>query len=91
VAANGLSKNGKSCARPYAQLAMTDTELAGKPAAEFEYNCGQGDTMRHGIWRGVVSDGKAYSFYLTSNESRFEESKPVFDEMVRSFQLTGAS
>ncbi|MFD1325373.1 protein kinase domain-containing protein [Micromonospora sonneratiae] len=91
IASNVLKGNTKTCARPYAQLAITDQELGGKPAAELEYNCGEGESMRHGIWRGLVTDGKAYSFYLTSGNARFEESKPIFDEMVRSFQLTEAS
>jgi hypothetical protein len=37
-----------------------------------------------------VHDGRAYSFYLTSNDAKFEESRPIFEEMVRSFQLTAA-
>jgi hypothetical protein len=90
VAAGGLSKNAKSCARPYAQLSMTDVQLAAKPATQFEYNCGQGDGMRHGAWVGVMQGGKVYSFYLTTTEARFAESKKIFDEMVRSFQLTAA-
>ncbi|SIR36667.1 serine/threonine-protein kinase [Micromonospora avicenniae] len=90
IAANGLKK-AKSCPKPYSQLEMAEKELAGKPAAEFEYTCGEGDTMRHGVWRGVVSDGKVYSFYLTSNDGRFAESKPIFDEMVQTFKLTDAS
>ncbi|MEH1014123.1 protein kinase [Micromonospora sp. CPCC 206060] len=91
VAENGLQTRSTSCVKPYKQLAMTEVELAGKPAAEFEYNCGEGDTMRHGVWRGVVTGGKAYSFYLTSTEAKFAESKPIFDEMVKSFQLTSAN
>ncbi|MFD0787325.1 PsbP-related protein, partial [Micromonospora azadirachtae] len=90
IAANGLKK-AKSCPKPYSQLEMAEKELAGKPAAEFEYTCGEGETMRHGVWRGVVSDGKVYSFYLTSNNDRFAESKPIFDEMVQTFKLTDAS
>ncbi|MGW0431608.1 serine/threonine-protein kinase [Micromonospora sp. NPDC003197] len=90
IASNGLEGNTKSCARPYAPADITDQQLAGKPAAEFEYECGEGDTMRHGVWRGIIDGGKAYSFYLTSSGGRFEESKPIFDEMVRSFQLTNA-
>ncbi|MFI9527939.1 PsbP-related protein [Micromonospora rosaria] len=90
VASDGLRNRGGTCARPYNQLAMEETELAGKAAAEFEYTCGDGDKRRHGLWRGVVHDGKAYSFYLTATHDRFEESKPIFDEMVKSFQLTGA-
>ncbi|TDB79641.1 serine/threonine-protein kinase [Micromonospora sp. KC721] len=90
VAEDGLKSRSKSCARPYEQVSMTAEELAGKPAAQLEYTCGNGGTKRHGVWRGVVHDGKAYSFYLTSNDAKFGESKPIFDEMVRSFQLTAA-
>lgn len=89
TAENGLKTRSTSCVKPYAQVASTETKLADKPAAEFEYTCGAGDTMRHGIWRGVAQDGKAYSFYLTANDAKFAESKPIFDEMVRTFQLTG--
>ncbi|WP_434742853.1 protein kinase domain-containing protein [Micromonospora sp. SH-82] len=89
VASDGL-RTRNTCAKPYNQITMGETELAGKAAAEFEYTCGDGDQRRHGVWRGVVHDGKAYSFYLTSGHDRFEESKPIFDEMVKSFQLTGS-
>ncbi|MDG4760117.1 serine/threonine protein kinase [Micromonospora sp. WMMD710] len=89
TAENGLRTKSTSCAKPYAQVSATETELASKPAAEFEYTCGDGDTMRHGVWRGVAQGGKAYSFYLTSTDARFAESKPIFDEMVKTFQLTG--
>ncbi|MGC4878087.1 protein kinase domain-containing protein [Micromonospora sp. DT43] len=88
TAENGL-KTKTTCVKPYAQIASRETKLADKPAAEFEYTCGAGDTMRHGIWLGVAQDGKAYSFYLTANDAKFAESKPIFDEMVRTFQLTG--
>ncbi|SCL18651.1 protein kinase domain-containing protein [Micromonospora inyonensis] len=89
IAADGL-RTRNSCAKPYNQLAMDEQELAGKPAAQLEYTCGSGETMRHGVWRGVAHDGKAYSFYLTANDSRFAESRPIFDQMVKSFQLTDA-
>ncbi|MFI5486555.1 serine/threonine-protein kinase [Micromonospora echinaurantiaca] len=89
--AEGVLKGSKSsCVKPYNQIAMTEAELAGKPAAELEYTCGEGDAMRHGVWRGVVHDGRVYSFYLTSTDAKFEESKPIFDEMVKTFQLTDA-
>ncbi|OKI42216.1 serine/threonine-protein kinase [Micromonospora sp. CB01531] len=90
-ASRNLAGNSKSCAKPYNELAMSETTLAGKPAAEFEYTCGEGDSMRHGVWRGVVEGGKVYSFYLTANDAKFAESKPIFDAMARSFQLTGAN
>ena len=55
TAENGLKTRSTSCVKPYNQVACTETELAGKPAAEFEYTCGEGDAMRHGVWRGVVA------------------------------------
>ncbi|TWH68334.1 serine/threonine protein kinase [Micromonospora olivasterospora] len=91
TAARGLRGNSNSCKKPYNQIAMSEQELAGQAAAEFEYTCGEGDSMRHGVWRGVVHDGKVYSFYLSATHARFAESKPIFDEMVKSFQLTGAN
>ncbi|MEU4478540.1 protein kinase [Micromonospora sp. NPDC023966] len=90
-ASRNLRDKSKSCAKPYQQLAMTEPTLAGKPAAEFEYTCGDSDAKRHGMWRGVVQDGKVYSFYLTANEADFAASKPIFEAMARSFQLTGAN
>lgn len=91
IAENGLKTRSTSCVKPYRQIAMDiDKELAGKPAAEFEYTCGEGPEMRHGIWRGVAHEGQSYSFYLTVTDARFEESRPIFDEMVKSFQLTTA-
>ncbi|MGW4465625.1 protein kinase domain-containing protein [Micromonospora sp. NPDC004704] len=81
--------DSKSCTKPYAQVALQDVEIGGKPAGELEYTCGEGDTKRHGIWRAIIQDGKAYEFYLTTPDARFQESKPIFDEMVRSFTITG--
>lgn len=70
---------------------MDEQDTAGKPGVQFEYTCGDGDAKRHGVWRGVLSDGKMYSFYLSATDAKFAESKPIFDEMVKSFQLTAAS
>ncbi|WP_341718994.1 serine/threonine-protein kinase [Micromonospora sp. FIMYZ51] len=90
VAENGLRTRSTSCAKPYNQVSKETRELAGKPSVEFEYTCGEGDSMRHGVWHGVAHDGRIYSFYLTSNDARFAESKPIYDEMLKSFQLTAA-
>ncbi|MEV5821586.1 serine/threonine-protein kinase [Micromonospora haikouensis] len=90
-AANGLRSRSASCQKPYNQVSMTEQELDGKAAAEFEYTCGEGDSKRHGVWRGVVHEGKVYSFYLSSTDARFAESKPIFDQMVASFKLGGGS
>ncbi|WP_433531441.1 serine/threonine-protein kinase [Micromonospora sp. CA-263727] len=89
-AENRLKTTSTSCVRPYTQISMAEKELAGKPSAEFEYTCGEGESMRHGVWHGVAHDGRIYSFYLTSNDAQFEESKPIYEEMVKSFQLTSA-
>ncbi|WP_091083348.1 serine/threonine-protein kinase [Micromonospora nigra] len=90
VASDGLRSRENVCARPYRQVALNEMEYAGTQAAELEYTCGEGDSMRRGVWRGVAQDGTAYSFYLTATAERFDESKPIFDEMVKSFQLTEA-
>ncbi len=88
-AQNFLRTKSTSCKKPYAQVALNEGESAGSPGVEFEYTCGEGGDMRHGVWHAVVNDGKAYSFYLSSSDARYGESKPIFDEMVRTFQLTG--
>ncbi|MFI7425729.1 serine/threonine-protein kinase [Micromonospora sp. NPDC049836] len=90
-ASRNLREKSKSCAKPYDQLAMTETTLAGQPAAEFEYTCGDGDTKRHGVWRGVVQGGKVYSFYLTANDADFAASRPIFEAMATSFKFGGGA
>ncbi|GAA3769973.1 hypothetical protein GCM10022225_66020 [Plantactinospora mayteni] len=90
VAEGNLKKGSSTCKKPYTQVALQEVEVAGKPAAELEYTCGEGSGKRHGVWRAVTEDGKAYSFFLTTPDERFEESRPIFDEMVKSFRLTSA-
>jgi eukaryotic-like serine/threonine-protein kinase len=90
AAGDRLSGNRGSCKEPYRELGLVETEVAGRPSAELEYTCGNDQERRHGIWRAVVANGKAYSFFLTTPDARFDESKPIFDEMVRSFELTEA-
>ncbi|MFD6263957.1 serine/threonine-protein kinase [Micromonospora chalcea] len=93
-ASRNLNKNSaksKSCPAPYTEISVSEQPLAGQTAGQLEYTCGEGESMRHGIWRGLVKDGKVYSFYLSSTDARFAESKPIFDAMVGSFQLTEAN
>ena len=52
-----------------------------------EYKCGTGEQARHGLWGAVIAGGKAYSFFLTSNESQFAASKPIFDQMIKTYAL----
>jgi hypothetical protein len=90
AAGDRLDRTPRSCEAPYREIGLREVEQAGLPSAELEYTCGEGDAMSHGLWRAVVSDGRAYSFRLTAPEARFEESKSIFDEMGRSFRLTAA-
>ena len=88
VVANILSKDGRKCPTPYATVALhTDVTLARRPAAELEYTCGSGSDMRHGIWRATVVGGKAYEFFLSVEDSRFAESKVIYDHAVSSYKL----
>jgi hypothetical protein len=80
-------RRSKACAKPFQHLGTTDVEVSGLPGAQFEYTCGEGADMRHGIWRQTTNDGKMYSFYLTTTEARFAGSKQYFDEMAKTFTL----
>jgi hypothetical protein len=90
VAENFLQRTNGSCAAPYNRVALRDgddVKLGGQRAAELEYTCGSGDQTRHGIWRVTVQNGKAYQFFLTVPNSLFAASKPIYDEMVRSYRF----
>jgi eukaryotic-like serine/threonine-protein kinase len=88
VAEDYLETHPAVCEAPYARVALrTDVKLADQPAAEWEYTCGSGDRLRHGIWRALAQNGKAYVFYLSTPDSQFAASKPIYDEMVRSYRL----
>jgi hypothetical protein len=82
-----LKSRASVCAAPYRRVALRETTLAGRPAAELEYTCGDGGTMRHGIWRIAVVDANAYHFYLTTDDSTFRASRAIYDEMVRSYRF----
>lgn len=87
IAESNLKKKGSSCPKPYEQVGLTDRTIAGKAGAVLEYTCS--DT-RHGLWGAIIQDGKAYSFYMTSTEKQFAESKPIFEELIRTFTLDAA-
>jgi len=89
VAENGLENRSTSCPDPYKRLGLKKTTIAGQEGAVLEYRCGTGDAARHGLWGAVTTDGKAYSFYLTTKESQFADSKPIFDEMIKTYTLQG--
>jgi hypothetical protein len=89
VAENTL-RNSANCPKPYAKVEMRNASIAGRDGAVLEYTCGDAATGRHGLWGAVISNGKAYSFYLTTKGSRFQESKPIFDEMLKTYDLKAA-
>ncbi len=89
--ANEQSKHPEKCATPFNPIAQrTDVTLAGRPAAELEYTCGQGTAMRHYLWRATVLSGKAYEFYLSVPDSRFAESKVIYDHAAETYKLNKA-
>jgi serine/threonine protein kinase len=86
--AQSTLRNSRNCPKPFQAVAVTDVQVAGHPGAQLEYTCGSGAGMRHGIWRETTVNGRMYSFYLTSADARFADSKKIFDEMTRTFALT---
>ncbi|SNY05960.1 Serine/threonine protein kinase [Paractinoplanes atraurantiacus] len=90
VAESNLKKGTTSCTTPYSRVGLTATKIAGRDGAVLEYKCGSGAEGRHGLWGAVISGGKAYSFYLTTKESQFAASKPIFDQMIKSYALGAA-
>ncbi|HEU4347881.1 MAG TPA: serine/threonine-protein kinase [Actinoplanes sp.] len=89
VAEHGLKNRSASCPEPYRQVGLNPLTIAGREGAVLEYTCGTGPDARHGMWGAVIENGKAYSFYLTTRESRFADSRPIFDEMAESYTLEG--
>jgi hypothetical protein len=87
IAENTLKNRSANCPKPYTQVGLTPTKIAGRDGAVLEYTCGTGDAARHGLWGAVVTDGKAYSFYVTSTEAQFADSKPIFDQMIKTYVL----
>jgi hypothetical protein len=88
VAEGYLRSHANVCEAPYQRVALrSDVQLAALPAAEWEYTCGSGDRLRHGIWRALAQNGKAYTFYLSVPDSVFAQSRPIYDEMVRSYRF----
>ncbi|GLY95621.1 hypothetical protein Acsp02_28760 [Actinoplanes sp. NBRC 103695] len=87
VAENTLKTKSTSCPKPYNQVSLEPRTIAGRDGAVLEYTCGSGPDARHGMWGAVIQDGKAYSFFLTTKESKFADSKPIFEEMATSYAL----
>jgi hypothetical protein len=88
VVSNVLSKDPRKCPTPYTTLNLrSDVTLGGRPAAELEYTCGTGPDMRHGLWRAAVVNGKAYEFYMSVEDSRFTESRDIFEYAASTYKL----
>ncbi|WP_189081666.1 serine/threonine-protein kinase [Mangrovihabitans endophyticus] len=87
IAEKGLKTRSSNCPDPYQRVDLRQEKIDGRDGGVLEYTCGNGPSARHGLWGAVIADGKAYSFYLTTKESQFADSKPVFDEMITSYHL----
>jgi serine/threonine protein kinase len=87
--AEGAIRQSPSCPAPYERIDLTEVALAGREAVQLEYACGDGDAARRARWVTVVDGDTAYSFRLAAPAAEFADREPVFDELVRSFRLTG--
>jgi serine/threonine protein kinase len=88
VAENRLKNNLSTCVKPYNRVNLAPTTLAGHQGALLEYTCGSGGTQRHALWGAVVVGGKAYHFFVSVPEVKFDSSKVIYQEMARSFKVT---
>jgi hypothetical protein len=88
VAENGLKTRSTNCPKPYKRVSLDKTTITGQSGAVLEYTCGSGDDGRHGLWGAVISDKHAYSFYLTTKETQFADSRAIFDEMLKTYTLS---
>ncbi len=88
--AESTLKKSSNCPKPYNRVGLTSQTIAGRDGAVLEYTCGSGPQARHGLWGAVVANGKAYSFYLTTTDETFADSRQIFDEMVTSYALQTA-
>ncbi len=90
ASAENQLKKPNVCPAPYTQVGLRDSPLAGQPGGQLEYTCGAEGAMRHGISQVVIVNKTAYYFYLTAPDSKFADSKVIFDEMIRSFAFASA-
>jgi serine/threonine protein kinase len=86
VAEGNIQRNGCD---GYERVSMGDVEVADRTGVQLEYTC-EGPQQRRARWVTVVADGTAYSFRFTAPESDFADHQAIFDELLRSFQLTDA-
>jgi hypothetical protein len=89
VAESTLRKS-PNCPKPFTKVGLNPQTIAGRQGAVLEYTCGSGGEARHGLWGAIIENGKAYSFYLTTTDETFADSRAVFDEMVRTYALQKA-
>ncbi|WP_250027776.1 serine/threonine-protein kinase [Paractinoplanes maris] len=86
-AENTLKTRSTNCPKPYARVGLSDAKISDRDGAVLEYTCGTGPDGRHGLWGAVIAGGKSYSFFLTAKESQFAASKPIFDQMIKTYAL----
>lgn len=75
----------------YRKVGLRPAKLGGGQGAELEYVATRTNTgeRRHGIWRIIVVDGRAYQVYMSVPQNRFKANQALFHEAVRSLKITG--
>jgi hypothetical protein len=86
---NGFDKRGRAgnICPGYELVGRPEVTLSGQAGSELEYRCHPDSGDRHGIVAAVIIDSRAFVLTMSVPEERFDESRPVFDEMVRSFTV----
>ncbi|HEY8472180.1 MAG TPA: serine/threonine-protein kinase [Natronosporangium sp.] len=81
-------QNNSGCPA-YQRIGITEIEVAGQTGAQLEYLCGEGDQLRRAKWITVVDGSRQYSFRFTAPEQEWADRQAIFDELLRSFRVTG--
>ncbi|HLU43784.1 MAG TPA: protein kinase [Natronosporangium sp.] len=81
-------QQSSSCPEPYQRVEITEQQVGGLTGSQLEYTCGEGDQLRRARWVTVVSDGTAYSLRLIAPDQQFADREVIYQELLRSFQLT---
>jgi len=71
------------------QISLGPVSFGGHDGSVIEYTGTRksDDAARHGLWAVIQVDEMKYHIYLSVPEESFADSKAVFDEAVKSFQL----
>jgi hypothetical protein len=71
---------------PYQRVRLEAVDYRDYDAADWEFTFGQ--PRRHVLYRGAVTDGRTFGLYLSVPDSRWEESRAVFQVAADTFRPT---